>query len=76
MANGLNGTRSILSRTPAIIALLYQKLPFSHYLLAVEPDVEIAADAVDVRFGSPVCARVLGIGMTKRDVNSGNLFVL
>ena len=57
-------------------AALYQKLPFPHYLFAVEPDVEIAADAVDVRFGSPVCAGVLGVGMTERDVDPGNLFVL
>ena len=56
--------------------LLYQKLPFPHYLLTLEPDVEIAADAVDVRFGSPVRASMLGIGMTKRDVDSGNFFVL
>ena len=56
--------------------LSYQKLPFPHYLLAVEPDVEIAADAVDVRFGSPICAGMFGVGMTKRDVDSGNFFVL
>ena len=60
----------------AIAAALYQKLPFPHYLLAVEPDVEIAADAVDVRFGNPVCARVFGVRMTKCNVDSGNLFVL
>ena len=59
-----------------ITAALYQKLPFTHYLLAVEPDVEIAADAVDVRFGSPVRAGMFGVGMTKRDVDSGNFFVL
>ena len=57
-------------------AALYQKLPALHDLLAVEPDVEIAADAVDVRFGSPVRAGMLGVGMTKRDVDSRNLFVL
>src|SRR5215813_9718399 len=57
-------------------AALYQELPFAHYLLAVEPDVEIAADAVDVSFGSPVCARVFGVRMTKRDMDSRNLFVL
>lgn len=56
--------------------VLYQKLPALHDLLAVEPDVEIAADAVDMRFGSPVRAGVLGIGMTKRDMDSGNFFVL
>src|SRR5262245_54920442 len=59
-----------------ITAGLYQKLPFAHYLLAVEPDIEIATDAVDVRFGSPVRASVFGIGMTKRDVYTGKLFVL
>ncbi len=59
-----------------ITAALYQKLPFPHHLLAVEPDVEIPADAVDMRFGSPVRASVLGVGMTKRDVDSGNFFVL
>ena len=32
---------------------LYQKLPAAHHLLIVEPDVEIAADAIDVRFGEP-----------------------
>ena len=33
-----------------ITAGLKQKLPFPHYLLAVEPDIEIAANTVDVRF--------------------------
>jgi hypothetical protein len=55
---------------------LYQKLARSHYLLAVEPDVEIATDAVDVRFGSPVCTGVLGVWMTKRNVDAGNFFIL
>jgi hypothetical protein len=74
--NGTNGTRSRRSRTSAIIAALYQKLPFPHHLLAVEPDVEIPADAVDMRFGSPVRPGVLGVGMTKRNMDSGNLFIL
>ena len=51
-------------------------LPPSHHLLAVEPDVEVAADAVDVCFRNPVCASVFGIGMTKSDVDAGNFFVL
>ena len=59
-----------------ITAGLEQKLTFPHYLLAIEPDIEIATNTVDVRFGSPVCAGVLGIGMTKRDVHPGNFFVL
>ena len=55
---------------------LYQKLTRPHYLLAVEPDVEIATDAVDVRFGGPVCTGVLGVWMTKRNVDSGNFLIL
>ena len=45
-------------------------------MLAVEPDVEIAADAVDVRLGNPVGAGVFGVRMTKGDVDTGNFFVL
>jgi len=56
--------------------VLYQKLPFSHYLLAVKPDIKVATDTIDVRLGSPICAGVLGVGMTKRDVDSRNLLVL
>ena len=47
-----------------------------HDLLAVEPDVEIAADAVDVRLGEPRLAGVLGVGMAEGDVDAGNFFVL
>src|SRR5438309_12095168 len=71
MANGLKGTRSIRSRTSAIIWRLYQKFPFPHHLFAVEPDIEIAADAVDMRFGGPIRASVLGIGMAKGNVDAG-----
>ena len=45
-------------------------------MFAVEPDVEITADAVDVRLGNPVCAGVLGVGMTKSDVDTRDFFVL
>ena len=76
ITNGTNGTRSSRLRTSAIIAALYQKLPIAHHLLTVEPDIEIAAHAVDVRFGSPVRASMLAIGMTERDMDSGNFFVL
>src|SRR5439155_5859686 len=54
----------------------YQKLPSLHHLLAVEPDVEIAADAVDVRFRNPVGAGVLGVWMAESDMDSWNFFVL
>ena len=52
-----------------------QKLPVPHHLFAIEPDVEIAADAVDVCFGNPVGAGVLGVGMTKGDMDTGNFFI-
>jgi len=55
---------------------LYQKLPAPHYLFAIKPDVEIAADAVDMRFGSPVCAGVFCVRMTKSNVDTWNLFIL
>ncbi len=53
-----------------------EKLPALHHLLVVEPDVEIAADAVDVGLGDPGLAGVLGVGMAKGDVDAGNFFVL
>src|SRR5438105_7620797 len=71
--NGTNGTRSSRSRTSAIMRALYQKLPIPHHLLAVEPDVEIASHTVDMRFRNPIGAGVLGIRMTKREMNAGNL---
>src|SRR5205823_2497161 len=56
--------------------MLYQKLPALHDLLVVKPDVEVAADAVDVRLGSPICAGMLGIRMAEGDMNAWNFFVL
>ena len=53
-----------------------QEFPVPHDLLAIEPDVEVAADAVDVCLGHPVCASMLGVGMTKSDVNTGDFFIL
>src|SRR5438552_17206513 len=76
MINGTNGMRSRRLRTSAIIAPLYQKLPASHHLFAIEPDIEIAAYAVDVSFGNPVRAGVFGVRMTKGNVNAGKFFIL
>ena len=59
-----------------VTAALYQELPVPHYLLAIEPDIEIAANTVDVRFGSPIRAGMLSIRMTKGDMDAGNFFVL
>src|SRR5260370_35234451 len=56
--------------------VLYQKLAPLHHLLAIKPDVEIAANAVDMCFGKPLGAGVLGVWMTKGDVHSRDLFVL
>ena len=53
-----------------------QKFAALHHLFAIEPDVEITADAVDVCLGNPVGASVLGVGMTKSDVDTRNFFVL
>ena len=53
-----------------------QEFAASHYLLAIEPNVEVATDAVDVCFGNPVGASVLGVGMTKSDVDPRNFLVL
>src|SRR5215831_502743 len=58
------------------IGALNQKLPFSHHPLAIEPNIEIATNTVDVRFRSPICAGVLSIRMTEGDVYPGKLFVL
>src|SRR5260370_32297070 len=49
-----------------------QKFSGPHHLLAIEPDVEIAADAVDMRFRFPICAGMFGIGMAKSDVDAGD----
>src|SRR5438105_12958004 len=54
----------------------HQELPAAHYLLAVEPDVEIASHTIDMRFRNPIGAGVLGIRMTKGEMNAGNFFVL
>src|SRR5882724_8602607 len=76
MINGTTGMRSRRPRTSAIIAALYHELAASHDLLAIKPDVEITADTIDMCFGHPVCASVLGVGMTKSDVHAGNFFIL
>src|SRR5207245_4441505 len=39
-------------------------------------DVEIAANAVDVGFRSPVSASVIRVRMSEGNVNAGNFFVL
>src|SRR2546428_2888627 len=75
--NGTNGVRaSCLRISPIINPKLDQKLPALHYLFAVEPDVEVPADAVDMRFGNPICAGVFGIRMTEGNMDAGNFFVL
>jgi hypothetical protein len=71
-----NETRCSCFRISSITGILYQKFAFPHDLLAIEPDVEIAADAIDMRLGSPVCTGVLGVWMTKGNVDSGNFFIL
>ena len=60
----------------SITAVLYQEFPTPHYLLTIEPDIEIAPDTVDMRFGSPVCAGVFCVRMTKSNVDTWNFFIL
>jgi hypothetical protein len=56
--------------------VLYYELTASHHLFAIEPDIEITADAVDVGLRNPVRAGVLGVRVTKSDVDAGNFFIL
>src|SRR4029453_1886430 len=53
-----------------------KKFPVPHYLFTIEPDIEIPANAVDVCFGNPIGAGVLGVGMAKSDVDARDFFVL
>ena len=55
---------------------LDQVLPPRHHLVAVEPDVEAAADDVDVGGAPPRGAGVLGVRVPERDVEGRDLFVL
>src|SRR4051812_47336826 len=54
----------------------HQKSAAAHYLLAVEPDIEIASHAVDVRRGNPIRASMLRVRMSERDMHARNLFIL
>src|SRR5207302_7504609 len=54
----------------------HEKLSTLHDLFIVEPNVEIATDAVDMRLRRPICAGVVRVRMPKSDVNAGNFFVL
>src|SRR4029079_2412746 len=47
-----------------------------HNLAAVDPDIELPADHVDMGGGIPVRAGVGRVRIAERNVNSGNLLVL
>src|SRR5579884_796676 len=53
-----------------------EKCSRTHDLQAVDPDIESAADHVDVGGGIPVGAGVRAIGIAKGDVDAWNLLVL
>src|SRR6266567_1753420 len=72
----LASTHRYQASREAAPARSHQKLPALHHLFAVEPDVEIAADAIDVRFRNPIGAGVFGVRMTEGDMHAGNFFVL
>src|SRR5262252_8252792 len=53
-----------------------EKLSLAHDLLLVDPDVELAADYVDMGGGIPVSAGVGAIGIAERNVHAGILLIL
>src|SRR5437868_15243502 len=55
---------------------LDQKSARFHCLFAIEPDVKVAPDTINVRFRFPIRAGVFGVGMAECDMHTGNLFVL
>src|SRR5205823_6585413 len=73
--SALNSERSCGS-IARIRSVSHEKRSTLHDLLVVEPDVEVAADAIDVRFRDPVRAGVFRIRMAEGDVDAGNFFVL
>src|SRR5712691_368778 len=72
----LASTHRCQASRDAAPARSHQKLAPLHHLLAIKPDVEIAANAVDMCFGKPLGAGVLGVRMAEGDVHSWDLFVL
>src|SRR5258708_4619753 len=65
-----------VSALPLFRDFLKQKRPLRHDLLFVEPDVEEAADAVNMGRTLPGLAGVLAIGMAEGDVDAGEFLVL
>src|SRR5919106_2303600 len=53
-----------------------QKAAAAHDRFAVDPDVEVAAHAVDVRGGDPGLSGVLGDRVAEGDVDARDLLVL
>jgi hypothetical protein len=54
----------------------YQKFPPAHDLLAVDPDVEVAAHHVNVCRGIPFGTRVFSVGISECDMYAGKFLIL
>src|SRR5581483_12358110 len=63
-------------RSSGIMSRRDDELAFTHDLLVVHPDVELASDHVDVRGRIPLRASVFPVRVAERDVDTGELFVL
>ena len=57
-------------------SVLDQELALLHDLPPVYPDIELAANHVDVRAGVPLRSRVLSIRIAEGDVDAGEFLVL
>ena len=49
---------------------------FGYDLVVVDPDVAVAGEDVDVRFGFPVGVSLAAVGVAKGDMDAGKFFVL
>src|SRR5690348_4340625 len=67
---------SVEFRAERRLHLLDQEFSRAHDWFAIEPNVKITTDAVDVGLGFPIGASVLGIRVAKSDVNPWNFLVL
>ena len=51
-------------------------MAFGDDLVVVDPDVAVAGEDVDVRFGFPVGVGLAAVGIAESDVDAGKFFVL
>src|SRR5580765_1080294 len=59
-----------------MVAISDQKLSPFHDLFAVEPDIKVPPNAIDVGLRYPVLPGMLRVGMTEGDMDARDFFVL